>query len=201
MKKVAVIDADFIGRPRHRFPNLTCMKISGYHKQNGDDVTLKLDYCGLDAFDKVYIAKVFTDTPIPYDTLWGNPLTKSNVEYGGTGFFYDKAQPLPPEIEHTMPDYHLYDNQFSANTKDKAKFKYYTDYSIGYLTRGCFRHCPFCVNQNSNRVVAHSPLTEFLDSNRKKICLLDDNFFGFNGWKKLLRELHEAHLKELEVMN
>lgn len=103
MKKVAVIDADFIGRPRHRFPNLTCMKISGYHKQNGDDVTLKLDYCGLDAFDKVYIAKVFTDTPIPYDTLWGNPLTKSNVEYGGTGFFTTRRNRFRRKLSTPCP--------------------------------------------------------------------------------------------------
>ena len=29
---IAVIDADLIGRKRHRFPNLVCMKLSGYHK-------------------------------------------------------------------------------------------------------------------------------------------------------------------------
>ena len=37
-----------------------------------------------------------------------------NVEYGGTGFFYDKAPPLPMEIEHIMPDYHLYDDIVNA---------------------------------------------------------------------------------------
>lgn len=65
MKKIAVIDADLIGRKKHRFPNLCCLKISGYHKNIGDAVTLKTDYIGLEFFDKVYIAKVFTDTPIP----------------------------------------------------------------------------------------------------------------------------------------
>ncbi|HRR49597.1 MAG TPA: hypothetical protein P5293_06565, partial [Bacteroidales bacterium] len=35
---------------------------------------------------------------------------RSNVQYGGTGFFFDKAEPLPYEIEHHMPDYHLYDD-------------------------------------------------------------------------------------------
>ena len=179
--KIAVIDADFIGRKKHRFPNLCCLKISGYHKVRGHDVILKTDYDNLTHFNKVFVAKVFTDTKIPNESLFENPLDAPNVIKGGTGFFFDKAEPLPYEIEHAMPDYHLYDGVCDFNT--------YTDYSIGYLTRGCFRHCPFCVNQRSNKVVAASPLKEFFDPTRKKICLLDDNFFGFDGWKDLLLEL------------
>ncbi|MFC0903658.1 hypothetical protein ACFHWD_03015 [Clostridium sp. MT-14] len=38
--RVGIIDADLISRNRHRFPNLACMKISGYHKGKGDKVTL-----------------------------------------------------------------------------------------------------------------------------------------------------------------
>lgn len=29
---IAIIDADLIGRKKHRFPNLACMKISSYYK-------------------------------------------------------------------------------------------------------------------------------------------------------------------------
>lgn len=190
--KIAVIDADLIGRKRHRFPNLVCMKLSGYHKANGDKVTLKADYDGLDNFDKVYIAKVFTDTQIPSTVL-----SLPNVEYGGTGFFYDKAVPLPSAVEHTKPDYHLYDDwvktQLAAGKKPQ-EFRYYTDYAIGYLTRGCFRKCDFCVNRNYDRVQIHSPLTEFLDGERKKICLLDDNFLGSPHWREILTELRQTGL-------
>lgn len=180
-RKIAVIDADLIGRKKHRFPNLCCMKISGYFKSQGAAVTSQTNYENLEEYDKVFIAKVFTDTPVPDGGLFGNILNLPNVEYGGTGFFYDKAQPLPDEIEHHMPDYHLYEGFCND--------KHFTDYSIGFLTRGCFRHCPFCVNQRANKVVAHSPLAEFLDTSRKKICLLDDNFFGYSGWKELLKQL------------
>ena len=41
---IAVIDAEIIGRTRHRFPNLCSMKISAYHKQRGDNVVLKTDF-------------------------------------------------------------------------------------------------------------------------------------------------------------
>lgn len=106
---VAIIDAEIVGKNKHRFPNLCSMKIAAYHKQNGDIVQLKTDYVGLQAFDKVYISKVFTKTSVPDEVL-----TMPNVTYGGTGFFYDKAPPLPAEIEHIMPDYHLYDDWVNA---------------------------------------------------------------------------------------
>ena len=101
--RIAIIDADLIGKNNHRFPNLACMKISGYFKSKGDEVELKLDYNNLEEYDKVFISKVFTDTPVNEDVLKMN-----NVEYGGTGFYYDKAPKLPCYIEHCMPDYDLY---------------------------------------------------------------------------------------------
>ena len=188
--RIAILDADLIGRKRHLFPNLACMKLSGYHKALGDEVVLKTDYDALDAFDHVYISKVFTETPVPEAAL-----KLANVSYGGTGFFYDKAPALPEAIEHQMPDYHLYDDWVSAQLatgKKLQEFSYYTDYSIGFLTRGCFRKCAFCVNQNYNQVQMHSPLLEFIDYNRKKICLLDDNFFGCPDWQRLLTELQKT---------
>lgn len=187
--KVAIIDADLIGRRKHNFPNLSCMKISGFYKSLGAVVTLKTDYDGLADFDKVFIAKVFTDTPVPKDGFFGNVLNLHNVTFGGTGFFYDNAPPLPNDIEHHMPDYHLYDNWIAQVDGGGTTFKAYKDYSIGFLTRGCFRHCPFCVNRRANKVVKHSPLAEFLDNSRPKICLLDDNFFGYEDWKIALQEL------------
>lgn len=184
---IAIIDSDLIGRTKHRFPNLVCMKLSAFHKENGDSVELKLDYNELDQYDKVYISKVFTDTPIDESIL-----KLPNVKYGGTGFFYDKAKPLPYEIEHHMPDYHLYDewveSMIAAGGK-RIDYKYYLDYSIGFLTRGCFRQCEFCVNKNYKKVNIHSPLSEFLDPERKKICLLDDNFLGCSNWEEMLLEL------------
>lgn len=66
---IGIIDADLIGRKNHRFPNLACEKISGYHKSQGDNVILKTDYKNLDQFDKVFVSKVFTDTPFDMNLL------------------------------------------------------------------------------------------------------------------------------------
>lgn len=172
---IGIIDAEIIGKKKHRFPNLVSMKLSSYHKSKGDDVTLLLSYKNCEYYDRVYISKVFTETPCPDEIL-----SLPNVEYGGTGFYYDKAPRLPLEVEHTMPDYHLYDEWVDMCVKNGAKeseFTYYRDYSIGFLTRGCFRQCEFCVNRNYKKCETHSNIKEFYDNSRPKLCFLDDNFF------------------------
>ena len=195
--KIGIIDADLLGRDRHRFPNLACEKISGYWKERGADVHLLQSYDWDDSFDHIFVSKVFTDTPVP---SWLTETEK--VHIGGTGFYFDKAPNLPDEIEHHMPDYHLYDEWIenevakareikgeSFNEKYfRSQFKEYTDYSIGFLTRGCFRKCKFCVNQKYSHVFKHSPLYEFYDASRPKVCFLDDNFLGCPQWKEMLQE-------------
>ena len=76
--KIGIIDADLLGRKKHRFPNLACMKISNYHKLQGHQVELLMDYESVVEYDKVYISKVFTDTPFPTEVL-----SLPNVEWGG----------------------------------------------------------------------------------------------------------------------
>ena len=99
-----------------------------------------------------------------------------------------------------MPDYRLYDKWVHDKLSEgfnRSDFKYYTDYSIGFVTRGCFRQCQFCVNKNYTKVYIHSPMEEFIDNNKKKICLLDDNFFGCSEWKRILLQLQSIKMEAL----
>lgn len=199
--RIGIVDADLLGRQKHRFPNLACEKLSGYWKEKGAEVTLLLDYDHFEEYDRVYVSKVFTDTPVPDKVV-----PSDKVFIGGTGFYFDKAPNLPDEIEHHMPDYRLYDEwikneveraraEYAKNGKPfneksyMVQFKEYTEYCIGFITRGCFRKCKFCVNQKFDHVFRHSPLSEFYYDDCKKICLLDDNFLGCPQWKELLQEL------------
>lgn len=111
--RIGLHDSDNTG-----FPNLAIMKISAWHKANGDQVEW---WNPLLSYDKVYSSKVFTFTPecgyLPPDAI-----------KGGTGYgIYDV---LPEEIDEMKPDYSLYPA---------------CDHAIGFLTRGCIRHCPWCV--------------------------------------------------------
>lgn len=188
--KIGLIDNDYVSRKNHNFPNLALMKISAYHKNIGNDVKLigfnEINPSNLfnTHFDKVIISKAFTDSFTP-DFVYNSHY----IEKGGTGFYYDKAENLPHEIEHSMPDYHLYDNVL----KNIKNTKYYKDFSIGYTSRGCFRRCDFCVNKNSSGVLIHSKIDEFLDESRPKIALLDDNILGLPD--KLLMPIFDKFIE------
>lgn len=120
--KIGLIDVD-----GHNFPNLPLMKLSAYHKQQGDSVEwYEPMFSG--HMDIVYMSKVFEFTP-DYQYY---PDTDRIIR-GGTGYHYpDGGSELPPEIEHIYPDYSLYPDL----TKDTA---------YGFLTRGCPRGCGFCI--------------------------------------------------------
>ena len=166
------------------------MKMSGFFKKEGHQTSLVQGYEEIGKFDKLYLSQVFTDTCVPPKVL-----KLGNLTYGGTGFYYDKAPKLPDEIEHCMPDYGLYDayiEKIRRYGESDSVYKFYTDYSIGFLTRGCFRQCSFCVNRNSTRSVPASPLEEFMDEKRKKLCFLDDNFFACPEWESILDKVMET---------
>lgn len=100
-----------------------------------------------------------------------------------------------------MPDYHLYDEFIAVMENVKSSPNYYKDYkkySIGFLTRGCFRRCPFCVNKLERKAMPYSKLDDFLDNEidektgklkRPYIYLWDDNFLASPYWERLLDEL------------
>lgn len=183
---VGIIDADLLDKGT-RHPNLALMKISAYHKEEGDNVFLINSYDKIPECDKYYISKVFKFTKIPE-----NILELPNLTIGGTGFYEDGGNDLPNYIEHHMPDYSLYDkyiaHQISLGYRS-SRFVYYQDYSIGFTTRGCYRKCDFCVNKKYDHAFKHSPVNEFLDPNKPYIHLLDDNLLAFKEWEKIIDEL------------
>ena len=106
------------------------------------------------------------------------------------------------DLAHQMPYYHLYDDFVNRKVSEgvkREKYKDYQQYSIGFLTRGCIRHCPFCVNKLENGIIAYSRLDDFLDNERDAkgrlvrpyIYLWDDNFLAAepNIWRTQLQHL------------
>lgn len=183
---VCLVDADLLdGTSTH--PNLALMKLSAYHKEEGDGVRLATSWDDTDA-DTVFVSKVFTWThaPVGIDD-------DSRFRLGGTGFFDVEDVQLPDEVEHIMPDYSLYDSFVSGlgpGKRDRRVARNFTDFSLGFLTRGCFRKCPFCVNRRYDRAFEASPLREFLRDERPFIRLWDDNFLAFGECERLLEQLN-----------
>lgn len=106
------------------------------------------------------------------------------------------------DLARQMPYYHLYDafvERKVAEGYKREKYKDYQQYSIGFLTRGCIRHCPFCINKLEDRIFPYSNLEWFLDEERDQkgrlvrpyIYLWDDNFLAAEPavWRARLQQL------------
>ena len=165
--KIGLIDVD-----SHNFPNLALMKISAYHKSQGDTVEWGFP---LDHYDIVYQSKVFDETYSP-DIDW-IPMADKVIK-GGTG--YGLKDKLPDEIEHIYPDYSIYPEL----TKDTA---------YGFLTRGCPRGCKFCIvaDKEGRRTYKVADLNEFWRG-QKHIELLDPNLLACKEHLNLLQQLVDS---------
>lgn len=181
--KIGLIDVD-----GHNFPNIPLMKISAWHKAQGDHVEwyqpLLSGHC-----DRVYMSKVFSFTP-DYEYY----VDADEIIKGGTGYAivltdgreqYDKAKdkPLSDEIEHIYPDYSIYPEL----TKDTA---------YGFLTRGCPRGCGFCHVASKEGKCSYkvADLSEFWNG-QKNIMLCDPNILACNEHLDLLQQLADSKAK------
>lgn len=176
--RIGLIDVD-----GHNYPNLPLMKLSAWHKAQGDNVEwynpMFSGHC-----DKVYMSKVFSFSP-DYQYF----IDADEVIKGGSGYcislqngkeVYDKSKdiPLPYEVEHIYPDYSLYG---------------ITDTAYGFLTRGCPRGCNFChVEAKEGRAAKKvADLSEFWNG-QKNIVLMDANLIACKEWKDLLQQLIDS---------
>ena len=165
--KIGLIDVD-----GHNFPNLALMKISAWHKKNGDSVEW---WWGFSHYDRIYMSKVFDET---YTPDIPEPLNADEIFKGGTGYGFDNN--LPYEMEHIYPDYSLY----PTLTNDTA---------YGFLTRGCPRACNFCVvaKKEGRRAVKVADLSEWWRG-QKHIKLLDPNLLACKDHVNLLTQLEQS---------
>lgn len=162
--RIALIDVDH----HSGFPNLAMMKLSAWHKANGDEVEW---YNIFDHYNRTYMAKVFTFTrDFAYEIF-----NSDEVVRGGTG--YDIHSALPAEAEKIFPDYDLY-----GLPKDTA---------YGFLSRGCIRKCPWCIVPKKEGTVHPYMDIEEVCHDRPKAILMDNNIlasdYGLGQIEKIIK--------------
>lgn len=173
---IGLIDVD-----GHNFPNLALMRISAYHKAQGDNVEW---WWGFGQYDRVYMSKVFSfseDVP--------DPINATEVIRGGTGYcislqdgveVFDKSQNqnLPSEIEKCFPDYSIYPQY---------------DFAVSMTSRGCPRGCSFChVGAKEGRCAVKVADVKDFWNGQKRIEVLDPNITACRDKRDLFRQYRET---------
>ena len=159
--KIGLYDIDSIK------PNLALMKLSAWHKSQGDDVSF---YSPLfyDLYDKIYASKIFLKSQAFY--------LHNDMIRGGSGFVDTLTKKLPYHIEHIYPDYSLYNSE----------------YAMGFITRGCIRKCSFCVVPKKEGLIRKNAELEEFCHDQKDVCLLDNNILAYKDHLIELKKLSES---------
>lgn len=153
--------------PKH---NLALMKISAWHKRQGDEVILNMP---LWKADKTYASILFD---------WNRRKYVADI-YGGVGLDVPNSVDLFCPSNGIYPDYTLFGQM---------------DYSLGYTFRFCPRSCNFCKVSKVETDKSHHSIWEFHDSKFKKICLLNNNTFFDPQWKQTFEEIWDANLSVID---
>jgi len=193
-KRVLLVEPSY----RAKYPPLGLMKISTFHKLRGDGVVF---HKGTRAavrdqkWDTIYISTLFTyhwRTTIETIKFYQRAKHPCEIKVGGI-----LASLLPADVEEETgikphvglweqvdrlpPDYDLFDGVYEYGVSNA---------SIGYSTRGCVRHCPFCaVPQLEPDFIPYIPLKEQVNPNKRDLLLLDNNVLASIEFAKIIDEI------------
>ncbi len=148
------------------FPNYALMKISAWHKAQGDIVEW---WIPTKHYDKVYSSKVFDFTPV-------NPYLPNDAIRGGTGYRdIPLLNALPFEMDAMFPDYSIYPK---------------CNYAVGYITRGCPNNCPWCVvPKKEGKIRLYRTWRELVRTDTDRLVLMDNNILACEYGRSQLEEL------------
>lgn len=153
----------------HNFPNLALMKISAWHKLQGDRVEFATMF---EHYDILYKSKVFTftsDNEYCYQA--------DNVIHGGTG--YDISAKLPDEIDSMCPDYSLYN----------------CEHAYGFLTRGCVNKCSWCIVPEKEGIIKpYMDIKDFI-GDHKSAVLMDNNVLAIDHGIRQIEKIIDLKIK------
>ena len=161
--KIGLLDVD------SKIPNLALMKISQWHKLNGDEVEHYMPLAH-SLYDKIYASKIFNFSD--------GSIIQPDMITGGTGI--DLKISLPPKMDTMTPDYSLYNYP----------------HNIGFTQRGCRFKCEFCVvPQKEGKPWSANTIDElWTQRDSDFLVLLDNDFFGNPDWADRIEEIKEFDL-------
>lgn len=187
--RIGLIDYD------SKIPNLALMKISTYHKAQGDTVTFN-DF----GADKLYCSVIFERSRKEAEKL---KRQYPHMIIGGTG--WDLSVKLPPEIHGCKPDYNLYTQEIiyprirggiATKASKLKKAEVIVNAGMGFTSRGCVRSCGFCVVPKSEgEFRQENEIKDLLNPRSNVLILFDNNLTADPYCLDKLKEIKERDLR------
>jgi len=170
-------------------PNLALMKLSHWHKAQGDTVHFTTSPGRTlyePEYDIVYASSVFVAQDKPRDEFLANWANHPRCVIGGTG----------------TGDYNLTIEQvIGIDPYEYYDYSIYPDYkwSLGFTSRGCRLRCPFCsVPVKEGRIRSVNTISDiYRPGTPRNIVLFDNDFFGQprDQWIARCQELIDGNFK------
>jgi len=191
MKKILLIEPAY----KAKYPPLGLMKISTFHKQQGDRVVF---YKGTNVelrdkkWDIIYITSMFTyqwNITIKTIKFYQRNKANRNIKVGGilASLMQDEVKKetgikphfgLYKKVDRMPPDYRLSNNYYTNNA------------SMGYTTKGCVYKCQYCAVPKLEPKFEHFiPLKKQLGPNKKDLILLDNNVLASDEFPRIIKEI------------
>ena len=150
-----------------KMPNLALKKIEKYHLDQGNEVIWDMPLARF-IVDKIYVSCIFERNKKKCFDYEDDP----KCLIGGSG--YSLKINLPDEIESIKP--HI---------------------NLGFTTRGCIRHCEFCiVPEKEGRIRIVGDLLDLWDGTSKDIILLDNNILALpKHFKFICKQARENKIR------
>jgi len=188
-----------------KFPPLGLLKLASYYRSRGNQVKLVRGLHEDLGFkpDQIAITSLFTYAwKQVHEAIdfYHNKFSTAKMKVGGlyaslmserlkSAFpFIDVNVGLFEEADKYLPAYDL--------LEEVEEWKDW-DSTILFTSRGCIRHCPYCVvpqiEGNIRRTIVDD-LKRYVYPDHKRIILWDNNFFASPNWEKLLTELYDINL-------
>lgn len=199
--KIAYLfDIDLIERRKYvnfpKLPNHALMKFSTYLKNKNYKIQLVYTSKNIPIYERrgnIYIGSAlysgnlnnFKERLKQINKIYKKSLKIENILIG------TPVDRMPLEVDKGVCDYSIYDNMINTTG---IKLQWWPR-NMGFLTRGCYRHCKFCVNRDKNEIIPVNTLNEIYQIKKADIELLDDNLFSYEKAPILLHKIGEFSKK------
>lgn len=185
MATYGVYDYDFMTY-ENVIPNLECAKLVTYYRQHNQLAVLS-PVLNPGPYTKFFIRKEYDDGNFPREFFY------RASEYSGRAFTKDKIYiPLPPEIEKTVPNMHIYDqyaDHFGRKGAELSQIK-------RILNCAHIRLAP-----DSKNILTMDELQPNFDNRVSGIFLHDYDLAGLKAYDRILELSNQREFKTKEGIN